>query len=164
MGSEMCIRDRISLDANRVLDELVVGEHPSYIDVTENEEFALVSCMYSGEVVKLRIGNGVLREAGRVRVGFEPVGLAIADDTDVFYVGCTANGTVAEVSLETMNVTRVFEVGNWPRYLTLSRDGARLAVGLSGDSRIAVIDTGTCLLYTSPSPRDLSTSRMPSSA
>ena len=26
------------------------------------------------------------------------------------------------------------------------------------------IYTGTCLLYTSPSPRDLSTSRMPSSA
>ena len=25
-------------------------------------------------------------------------------------------------------------------------------------------DAGTCLLYTSPSPRDLSTSRMPSSA
>ena len=27
-----------------------------------------------------------------------------------------------------------------------------------------VIETNTCLLYTSPSPRDLSTSRMPSSA
>ena len=26
------------------------------------------------------------------------------------------------------------------------------------------LNTGTCLLYTSPSPRDLSTSRMPSSA
>ena len=26
------------------------------------------------------------------------------------------------------------------------------------------INSGTCLLYTSPSPRDLSTSRMPSSA
>ena len=26
------------------------------------------------------------------------------------------------------------------------------------------MDIGTCLLYTSPSPRDLSTSRMPSSA
>ena len=26
------------------------------------------------------------------------------------------------------------------------------------------IDTNACLLYTSPSPRDLSTSRMPSSA
>ena len=31
------------------------------------------------------------------------------------------------------------------------------------DIRINAID-GTCLLYTSPSPRDLSTSRMPSSA
>ena len=35
-------------------------------------------------------------------------------------------------------------------------------------SRITIVTTGTpqviCLLYTSPSPRDLSTSRMPSSA
>ena len=30
-----------------------------------------------------------------------------------------------------------------------------------GDGKI---ESGTCLLYTSPSPRDLSTSRMPSSA
>ena len=29
---------------------------------------------------------------------------------------------------------------------------------------IAQAQSGTCLLYTSPSPRDLSTSRMPSSA
>ena len=27
-----------------------------------------------------------------------------------------------------------------------------------------IVETGACLLYTSPSPRDLSTSRMPSSA
>ena len=33
---------------------------------------------------------------------------------------------------------------------------------LSGKKTL--ISTGTCLLYTSPSPRDLSTSRMPSSA
>ena len=31
-------------------------------------------------------------------------------------------------------------------------------------AQICGIDSGTCLLYTSPSPRDLSTSRMPSSA
>ena len=30
--------------------------------------------------------------------------------------------------------------------------------------RIATAESCTCLLYTSPSPRDLSTSRMPSSA
>ena len=31
-------------------------------------------------------------------------------------------------------------------------------------SGISTLSLGTCLLYTSPSPRDLSTSRMPSSA
>ena len=32
------------------------------------------------------------------------------------------------------------------------------------DMRVALAQFGICLLYTSPSPRDLSTSRMPSSA
>ena len=34
----------------------------------------------------------------------------------------------------------------------------------AGADRVLTIDLHTCLLYTSPSPRDLSTSRMPSSA
>ena len=34
----------------------------------------------------------------------------------------------------------------------------------AGFLRISLDETKTCLLYTSPSPRDLSTSRMPSSA
>ena len=34
----------------------------------------------------------------------------------------------------------------------------------AGFLRISLEETKTCLLYTSPSPRDLSTSRMPSSA
>ena len=32
------------------------------------------------------------------------------------------------------------------------------------DAKVKVIEYASCLLYTSPSPRDLSTSRMPSSA
>ena len=44
-------------------------------------------------------------------------------------------------------------------------DGSWLASGLSIDTRSLVKgDLFVCLLYTSPSPRDLSTSRMPSSA
>ena len=53
----------------------------------------------------------------------------------------------------------------------LSDSGMRLgeAVGLLKedfylDEEIAYVDVRPCLLYTSPSPRDLSTSRMPSSA
>ena len=39
-----------------------------------------------------------------------------------------------------------------------------LSAVLAGAEAVVVGNTGACLLYTSPSPRDLSTSRMPSSA
>ena len=39
-----------------------------------------------------------------------------------------------------MESKRIFEVGHWPRYLAISHDETRLAVGLSGESRIAVVD------------------------
>ena len=72
--------------------------------------------------------------------------------------------------------------------MTRARETSRLQVatnldGISGADEFTVVDTSvklidsnltlnagssdaliTCLLYTSPSPRDLSTSRMPSSA
>ena len=37
-------------------------------------------------------------------------------------------------------------------------------VNLNSDGSVTVIDNGSCLLYTSPSPRDVEESRMPSSA
>ena len=58
------------------------------------------------------------------------------------------------------------------RRVTLERKGggywAKCPFHGSGEEKTASFkvyeETGTCLLYTSPSPRDLSTSRMPSSA
>ena len=65
-------------------------------------------------------------------------------------------------------------------YTILPKDDSNLDIGISGDdgSQVVVVDTATqqvtvtenvvtvnvCLLYTSPSPRDRSLSRMPSSA
>ena len=43
-------------------------------------------------------------------------------------------------------------------------DVMRLQIQVSDDGVIEDAKFKTCLLYTSPSPRDLSTSRMPSSA
>ena len=57
--------------------------------------------------------------------------------------------------------------------VSLSEDGNRLAIGAlensgngnsSGHVRVFQLGNNTCLLYTSPSPRDATLSRMPSSA
>ena len=48
--------------------------------------------------------------------------------------------------------------------LALGALGVTLIYGILRFSNFAHGDTMACLLYTSPSPRDLSTSRMPSSA
>ena len=58
-----------------------------------------------------------------------------------------------------LNTKRQIKVKNTLRFLTDVSKIFRKSV----DTNIIAI-TGSCLLYTSPSPRDLSTSRMPSSA
>ena len=58
----------------------------------------------------------------------------------------------------------------WPRAVAVYAGGiaspraANLAVALEAGVALAAVALAVCLLYTSPSPRDLSTSRMPSSA
>ena len=42
--------------------------------------------------------------------------------------------------------------------------GVEVTEKVGGNGVVGVLRCGDCLLYTSPSPRDLSTSRMPSSA
>ena len=94
-----------------------------------------------------------------IRVNYDPTILNFVDD-----------GTSTEIELLTVNVPNFNAVG------TLSGDNKAgwlvdPGTAFSGDGvsklttgAAAAIENGTCLLYTSPSPRDLSTSRMPSSA
>ena len=54
----------------------------------------------------------------------------------------------------------------WPREngWQLLKEELSYKPWMSKDDSIDILNAYTCLLYTSPSPRDLSTSRMPSSA
>ena len=56
--------------------------------------------------------------------------------------------------------------GSWPIDTNLSTWNTTLAINSMSNfpSLFEIVKSQTCLLYTSPSPRDLSTSRMPSSA
>ena len=56
------------------------------------------------------------------------------------WVGLTATGEVAELDLVEAKLLRRVAVGAWPRYLAVSPNGKRLAVGCAGESRVYVMD------------------------
>ena len=55
-------------------------------------------------------------------------------------------------------------MGNYPSTHTIKKPVTVIHRMVSQDTSKSLVTVHTCLLYTSPSPRDLSTSRMPSSA
>ncbi len=89
-----------------------------------------------------RVGNQ-LRHQESLRLGFAPVGLALNRDATRAYVALSEGKAIVVVDLDPLRLVAKIEVGNWPRYLGLAPDGKRLAVGLSGDLCVAVIDTET---------------------
>ena len=130
-----------------VVDEVVCGQHPASIVRCLDGQHLLVSCSYSGEIVLLEVRDRQLIKKAVIRVGAEPVGLAVTRDGQRAYVGLAASGEVAELDLVEAKLSRRIAVGKWPRYLTISPDGTRLAVGCSGENKIVVVDTesGECL-------------------
>ena len=104
----------------------------------------------------LKVADKKLSLLHRTHVGFLPHGLAIGKagidaTTAPVFVGLQATGEIAELNLTEQRVVRHFAVGHWPRYLTASLDGKRLAVGLSGESAIAVVDLAAGeVLYREP--------------
>ena len=131
----------IDVEALSVVDEQPCGQHPADIVINEDDQTVLVSCMWSGEVSRFRINDRHLVKTASIRVGFHPCGIAIDPKANRAFVGLVATGEVAEIDLRTNRLTRRIPVGLWPRYLTLSQDNKRLAVGCSGESKIVVLDT-----------------------
>ncbi len=139
------VSDSVSLirTADRVVvDEKTCGTYPADIEVLESGQ-VLVTARWSGELHIFRIDGDRLRPTAVIPLGFEPHGISVGPRGEKAYVGLVATGQVAEVDLARYEVLRYFEVGRWPRYLTVSPDGRRLAVGNGGDSNIMVLDTET---------------------
>ena len=90
--------------------------------------------------------------------------IAYFDDTngDLKVVHCT---TTACTSTDTPQTLDSAGIVGWYPSIAIGTDGMPIVAyfdAINGD--LKVVHCTTCLLYTSPSPRDLSTSRMPSSA
>jgi DNA-binding beta-propeller fold protein YncE len=130
----------ISLSEGRVLDEQKVGGWPVAIARSEDGSRVIVSSRDTGELALFEIEQERLRPSGRIHVGFHPHGVALDRTGRTAFVALTALGQIAVVDIESGEVTDRIDVGRWPRYLTLSPDETRLAVGVSGDLGVSMID------------------------
>ncbi|EMI22771.1 surface layer protein, with cytochrome c domain protein [Rhodopirellula maiorica SM1] len=167
----------VSTKSRTVVDEVVCGDHPTDVVFANDGDRFVVSCAWSGELVVYQLvsnpfpldtresskpvasksSEGTARrsaeisEITRIRLGFEPSGVALSPDASRAYVGLVASGEVVEVDLVENKISRRVDVGHWPKHLAISPDGKRLAVGCSGDGNIVVIDTTSFeLLYEEP--------------
>lgn len=133
-----------------VVDEIACGHHPVDIQFVGKRRI-LLTAKWSGELNLFRIENGRLSQESVIPLGGHPHGITVSQDENTAYVGLAASEEVAEIDLVTGTSKRRFSVGRWPKYLTLSPDGKRLAVGNGGDSNIAIVDTNDGeILYEEP--------------
>ena len=161
MGSEMCIRDSSNTentllvvttdDLSGIVGNELIGVHQ--FDTLRIENAALVD--FGGDRVEannLEVSEAILRNVDLP----ESVVLDLTqNNVDGFfelnaYTFDNLTVSASGINFEQLEITDT---------LTLS---AEISVNTLSAPTINI--SGGCLLYTSPSPRDLSTSRMPSSA
>ena len=152
MGSEMCIRDsNFSSMMSRLLNR-----NESDLAVQDENKFCL---MCSTDLNKSNVYQ-------RYKIC----------DTCGFHYSMSARdrvnsivdfGSFKEIDRNLVSVDPISFTSSTPYKETLQKDQKRTGLTeavLTGTCSIDGIICMICLLYTSPSPRDLSTSRMPSSA
>tara|TARA_R110002049_G_scaffold285698_3_gene466875 strand:+ start:19420 stop:21300 length:1881 start_codon:yes stop_codon:yes gene_type:complete len=125
----------------KVVDEKSCGVHPSCVRFCDDGKTVLATSTWSGHLTVFDASDGQLTHRASIHLGFHPCGIAATKSGDRAFIGLAASGQVAEVDLRSHQVVRRLDAGLWPRYLTLSSDDQRLAVGCSGESKIVVIDT-----------------------
>ncbi|HVC92242.1 MAG TPA: hypothetical protein VND64_01060, partial [Pirellulales bacterium] len=119
----------VDVKNRQVVDEVACGHRPAGLALAPDGRRVLVTASYSGTLSVMEITEGKLKPTGSVRLGFEPVGVAVSPDGKLAYVALEAGAAVAVVDLESLREAARIEVGRWPRYLALTPDGSRLAVG-----------------------------------
>lgn len=138
----------VDLRSQQVVTEVACPGRPTACAKLADNEL-LVTCYDAGVVRRLRVvcnegRPAEMQSVADIHTGFQPLGVAIHVDSNLnkarAYVSLMASGEVAEIDLTDNAVVRRWRVGEWPRYLAVTPDGTMLAVGLSGESSVAIFD------------------------
>ena len=176
MGSEMCIRDSASIQDNEDFkgEDLTAAELAR--DLVERYDRTLYeSDQHFGQTMYQIVESLAKTEEKDVVYDVIRHLREMAYDNPSQYLDFTIDKSLVDIYIETFDFERALDralsIIENPDYKQLEDAQSSQASTLSeiaylynrlGDGKNALIYL--CLLYTSPSPRDLSTSRMPSSA
>lgn len=130
----------VRAETGQVTDEIPCGRKPAALALTPDGRRFLATGTFGGDLRAYEIQGERLVEVARLRLGFEPYGIAVSPDGAVAYVALAAAGEVAVVDLTSFVEVGRIAVGPWPRHVAVSPDGTRLAVATNGDRSMAVVD------------------------
>jgi DNA-binding beta-propeller fold protein YncE len=133
----------VSLQEGIVWDEVRVGKRPVGVTLGPLRRRLYVGCSYSGDLHVLEVVGKKLVPVTVIKTGWQPHDVVISPDNKQAYVALYAANQVGVIDLQQRKLVERIDVGRWPRYLGLSPDGKRLAVGASGDGGVSVVDTVT---------------------
>ena len=189
MGSEMCIRDRSGSTQNRIQDT----DNDTYISVDNGGDDDVIRHFIDGEEVLYHDGKTLHTSSNSsVYIGEDagknlPIksnntvlgvkageGTGSASGNNNVFIGLRAGGNIDKGSTNiAIGVDAGEFIGQGNSNVIMGYSAASNSTGsdnISLGANAGSVTSGSdnifigCLLYTSPSPRDLSTSRMPSSA
>jgi YVTN family beta-propeller protein len=132
----------IDRQAARVADERPVGRRPVAV-AAAGPHRVLVVASEEGDLVRLDIEAERLVETGRLHLGAEPRGVAVAPGGATAFVTLSMAGSLAIVDLDTFTATATIDVGRLPRGVAVSPDGRTVAVACAAGAEIVLVAADT---------------------
>ncbi|MGP0065416.1 MAG: cytochrome c peroxidase [Isosphaeraceae bacterium] len=131
----------VDTKSGKVLREIKTGDKPDAVALSRDGRRGVVAHWYGYDVAVLDLKDDDITLAGRIEVGPEPRGIAIAADGASAFVTVGVSNEVVRVDLNGRKVTGRLTVGREPRGIALSPDESRLLVGNDRSGDVSVIDT-----------------------
>jgi mono/diheme cytochrome c family protein len=132
----------IDRQAACVADERSVGRRPVAVTAA-GLHGVLVVAAEEGDLVRLDIEAGRLVETGRLHLGYEPRGVAVAAESSQAFVTLSMSGGLAVVDLDQLRLLTIIDIGRLPRGVAVSPDGRTVAVSCAAGAEIVLVDAGT---------------------